>query len=394
MQNIGEQKAEEIFSSGGEFLEISDNIVVDSELIFKQENLAKNPKFSIAIPTYNRLDTLKEALASAFNQDFRNGGQSNSSNKNRENLSHYEILVVENTDDFNSISQTQKYLEENYKNKITYYKNHKNLGLFGNFNSAIALSCGEWVCILHDDDILLPNYLSAMNEATNRVDENTSLISSRAIYFGNLSLIGYEKYKDSKLKAFVKAYAYPLFSVLKYLKHTFMKGIIYKVLRIKTYKKLDVRSCDYVAKYNPFHPSALLHHRELFFKIGGYNNRFYPSDDWFFHIRCARHSKVYQLNEFLSKYRYFNNATFNKNTMLLGSIVDYLHLRDNINISKQMKDILFQKRLELISKIDDIELRERIITFMQVKPRKLNLLEKLMYKIYIMNDVELYKAES
>lgn len=381
--------------NGRIFLELFDNFQstqnIESKCIFIQNDVVDNPTFSIAIPTYKRIDTLKEALDSALNQNIENGGGQ------QQNKKSYEILVVENTDDFYTTSDTQKFLEKHYKNKITYYKNKENLGLFGNFNRSISLAKGKWVCVLHDDDLLLPNYLNEMSKIINKVDENTSLISSRAIYFGNLSLIEDSIKKDSYLKMLIKTRMNPLFKILKQSKKIFIQNVIYKPLGIKKYNMLDIRDVDYICKYNPLHPSALLHNKKITLKLGGYNERFYPSDDWFFHARCAKHTKVYQYDRFLSKYRYFCNATFNKHTIIHGEIVNYIHLRDNVNISEKLKQILFQKQYQNALKIEDSTIRNQILEIFEnlgFKPYKINMLDKLRYKIYRMHDIESYMSES
>lgn len=83
---------------GKNMLKIYDNFKkykdVDSSLIFKQENIdISDIDFTIAIPTFNRIDTLKEAIDSALNQDVN---------------MQYEIIVVENCNDIGGGQQDTK----------------------------------------------------------------------------------------------------------------------------------------------------------------------------------------------------------------------------------------------------------------------------------------------
>ena len=48
--------------------------------------------------------------------------------------------------------------------RISYYKNKENLGMFGNWNRCLELARGEWVCILHSDDKIMPNYIEEMSK--------------------------------------------------------------------------------------------------------------------------------------------------------------------------------------------------------------------------------------
>ncbi|MWV67513.1 glycosyltransferase [Helicobacter saguini] len=133
---------------------------IESVLIMKQD-LKTKPKFSIAIPNYKRKDELKRALDSVLNQDFE---------------SEYEVLVVENTDNFNDNSIGEM-LEKEYKGRINYYRNKENLGLFGNWNRCITLAQGEWVGTCHSDDMLMPNYLKELSKVIKlKKCENVALL--------------------------------------------------------------------------------------------------------------------------------------------------------------------------------------------------------------------------
>lgn len=89
---------------------------------------------------------LEEALLSAINQNSVNFD--------------YEIIVVDNEPYKNGGTETSNLMEK-YKDipNFIYYRNEENLGMFGNWNRCIELARGEWVTLLHDDDLLIPNYL-------------------------------------------------------------------------------------------------------------------------------------------------------------------------------------------------------------------------------------------
>lgn len=102
---------------------------------------------SIMIPTYRRADLLKEAIESALNQKTKY---------------RYTISVIDN--DADGDEATDKLMKE-YCEKhtnILYYRNEQNIGMFGNWNRCIELSRTEWLCMLHDDDMLMENYLETL----------------------------------------------------------------------------------------------------------------------------------------------------------------------------------------------------------------------------------------
>lgn len=117
---------------------------VESELILGK-NSENQLELCIAIPTFRRTKELFEAVSSALNQNT--------------NIL-YQIIVVDNDADGNSkVYEIMKKICEQHNN-VLYYRNKKNLGMFGNLNRCIQLANSEWITILHDDDMLKENYIS------------------------------------------------------------------------------------------------------------------------------------------------------------------------------------------------------------------------------------------
>ena len=96
-------------------------------------------KITIAIPVYERYEYFEEALNSAINQSVT-----------------CRIIVVDNASQTKSF-ETQ--ITKTANSNIKYYRNHKNLGMVGNWNECIKLTTTEWLTILHDDDILFPDFI-------------------------------------------------------------------------------------------------------------------------------------------------------------------------------------------------------------------------------------------
>jgi FkbM family methyltransferase len=95
------------------------------------------PKVSILIPTFNRANYLKMAVDSALAQTYPNT----------------EVLVLDDcsTDETVNLSRT-------YRNatNVKFIRNETNIGFIDNWNKAVSLSCGEYIKIMGDDDILSP----------------------------------------------------------------------------------------------------------------------------------------------------------------------------------------------------------------------------------------------
>lgn len=162
-------------------------------------------------------------------------------------------------------------LESEYVGKLTYYKNKANLGLFGNWNRCIELAKGKWVCLLHSDDLLMPNYLRELKNAIDKLDESkVGMVSVESLFFGS----------------HCETHRYPL-SVQERL--------------FSIYQGFYVNQKDCVFPY--FHPGGLAHNRQIMLNLGGYNADEYPAGDTLFIRRvCQKYGVlVYQKYLHLSR---------------------------------------------------------------------------------------------
>ena len=107
---------------------------------------------SIAIPTYQRLHYLKEAVQSALNQTYPT----------------IEVIIGQDpapAGQFNSeIKEWAEALATN-NTKVKYFLNSTNLGLAGNWNSLAEKASGEYAIIIGDDDRIKPNSIATMAES-------------------------------------------------------------------------------------------------------------------------------------------------------------------------------------------------------------------------------------
>ena len=110
------------------------------------------PRVSVCIPVYNGQDYIAEAIESVLTQTFHN----------------YELIVCDNC----STDDTEKIVRGFDDARIRYCRNETNLGLVGNANRCLELSEGEYICILHHDDAMLPENLKLKVKI---LDENPSV---------------------------------------------------------------------------------------------------------------------------------------------------------------------------------------------------------------------------
>lgn len=107
-------------------------------------------KFSILIPTRDRLDLLKYAVNSVINQSYAN----------------WELIISDNCskDDIGS------WIAELQESRIVYFRQAEGVSVTENWNTANDLASGDYIIMLGDDDALIPDALKTLEE--NIISEN------------------------------------------------------------------------------------------------------------------------------------------------------------------------------------------------------------------------------
>jgi glycosyltransferase involved in cell wall biosynthesis len=97
---------------------------------------------SICIPTYNRPEYLRRAVASCLAQTYRD----------------FEIIITDNSTNDESSRLAATWTDP----RIHYYKNEGNLGATGSTERGMSLAKGKYIKVLMDDDLLKPRCLELM----------------------------------------------------------------------------------------------------------------------------------------------------------------------------------------------------------------------------------------
>ncbi len=98
------------------------------------------PKVSIGIPTYNGERFIREAIQSIVDQTFRD----------------IEVIVI----DDRSTDATVEIVRSLRDPRLVLYENEQQLGIPGNWNRAVSLAHGEYLCLFHQDDRMQPDNLA------------------------------------------------------------------------------------------------------------------------------------------------------------------------------------------------------------------------------------------
>lgn len=119
-------------------------------------------KFSVLLPTRNRLEFLHYAIASVLQQDYEN----------------WEIIVSDNY----SEQDIQGYIKSLNDSRIKYYRTSSFVPVTENWNNAIEKSTGDYVIMLGDDDCLMQGYFRITSNLIKEYHSPDLLYSSALLY--------------------------------------------------------------------------------------------------------------------------------------------------------------------------------------------------------------------
>ena len=102
------------------------------------------PAISVCVPTYRRPVLLERCLRSILAQTFGD----------------FEVVVADNASPDGTADVVSGFSDP----RIRYHRNETNIGPFPNMNKAIALANADLICVAHDDDQYLPEFLTQQVE--------------------------------------------------------------------------------------------------------------------------------------------------------------------------------------------------------------------------------------
>lgn len=240
------------------------------------------PNYCFVLPTYKRADLLKYAIQSILNQ---------------KGLEDYEILVVDDCPDRNDETERLMMSDFNLQN-IAYYKHEKNLGQPGNWNKCFELSRTEWLIMLHDDDMLFPDFFCVLKQLQ--------------ILYGN-SVGGF----------------FPAVQT-----HSFNDGVLPKRTQSPVIECKIIKERDFI-QGNVIGTGALgmTLKRKKVLEMGGVNIHCGPAVDYDFYNRFARVTDIVKLYGYpLGVWRFLDNVTQKVSSVLccvdLGDVLKMDTLED------------------------------------------------------------------
>ncbi len=106
------------------------------------------PLFSVMIPAYNYADYMRSTLQSVLCQDLGP-----------------DLMQIEVVDDCSTRDDPEAATRAVGRGRVAFARQPHNLGMVANFNDCISRARGEWVHILHGDDVLRPEFYARACQA-------------------------------------------------------------------------------------------------------------------------------------------------------------------------------------------------------------------------------------
>ena len=205
------------------------------------------PRVSVCIPTYNTARYLAEAIESVLQQEFND----------------YELVICDNASTDETPEICGRY------ERIRYVRFDEFVGQAGNWNRCLELGTGEYVVLLHADDVLQPSFLK---RAVAALENNPS---------AGLVHCSVEHIDQSGTPLYLQK--------------------LYDEDRIEPgealFERLLLEGCV-------VNPAGVMVRRNVYDDVGRFTEEIVWGVDWHMWMRVALHSQVAYLADTLAQYRH------------------------------------------------------------------------------------------
>ncbi len=120
------------------------------------------PKFSVLLPTRNRLELLQYAVQSVLRQHYAD----------------WEIIISDNFSD----EDIAGYVHSLDDNRIRYYRTESFVPVTDNWNNSLRYATGDYIIMLGDDDCLMPDFFTKMDSLIEQFNQPEIIYTDAYIY--------------------------------------------------------------------------------------------------------------------------------------------------------------------------------------------------------------------
>ena len=284
-------------------------------------NYKDRPKFSVMIPTYNSGDYLIETLKSVLQQDIG------------PDKMHIEVV-----DDCSTKDDSEKVVKEIGKGRVGFFRQSKNVGAIENINTCVKRSLGQFVHILHSDDLVRKGFYERLGTAFEK-NNQIGAAFCRQIFI--------DENGDQQKISFLENPC---------------SGILVDALERLILKNI-IRT-----------PSIIIR-RDIYEEFGGYDLRLFHTADWEFWIRIAARYAIWYEVEPLALYRVHSGSDTSKLAKSGKNIQDMrraikifsAHLPEDLRKKLVKKSTLRHAKIAVVASKKFIQSREFSAAIYQLK---------------------------
>lgn len=251
-------------------------------------NNFNRPFWSVMIPVYNRTVYLNRVLQSVLAQNIT-----------------AEEMQIEVIDNSSKATEIEAIVRDIGRGRISYYKQLQTVNMSANWNTCIDRASGYWVHILHDDDLVLPEFYQAYRRTIEASD--CVMVASQAILI--------DEAED-------------------------WLGISDRVL---TDKSLIANAVEVLSSKSILLTPSVVVKRDAYEKVGGFSLALQQVSDWEMWSRLATFGSVGWVKKPYCLYRIHSQSITHKNTNTGTNLTDCLEALAIIE-----------------ARIEDSELRRRV----------------------------------
>ena len=233
------------------------------------------PLWSVMIPTYNRTKYLDQTLKSVLEQP--------DSDK----------MQIEVIDNCSTQDDPEAVVRKIGQNRISFYRQAKNVGLVANLTTCIQRARGHLIHILHDDDVVLPGFYNHLQKAFEK-----PTVGAAFCHYAYVDEENRQRY-------------------LPMLERS-TPGILSNWLERIAVKQL-------------IQPPAIVVRRSVYEKLGGFHPELIYTNDWEMSKRIAAHYSVWYEPQTLAHYRVHSSSATSDSVKSGENVID---TRRNIEITR------------------------------------------------------------
>ncbi len=212
------------------------------------------PRISVIMPLFNAEKYVEKAVKSILRQSYKD----------------FELIMVDDCPK----DATMDIVECIHDDRMHIYHNEKNMGISYSRNRALSKCSGEYVAIMDDDDISVPDRFKLEVEYLD-LHKDVGAVGGRICFIDE---------NDDFIVPFKEAFYNP-----KYMK----AALLFR---------------------NPILNSSMMFRRDIIEQYGiKYRENYYGIEDFMFWVEFSKVSGICEMNEILAKYRVYHDNESNKN---------------------------------------------------------------------------------